>query len=327
MKSARPRSEFQQLWDLLPHPTGSVVRLFARSGDHRDGDFARTTKEIKRFAETYVERNVYVAPNPTCSTRGTRHTAKEVTHWSFFLIDVDPVHEKLCNPSRSMERALMFLGAWTGFDFKKTPPIIIDSGRGIQAWVRLDDWELVDKVADDNKTPGVIERSLARRVNGHWLKKLNEYVGIDDGCRIDTATSDLPRLMRCPGTMNQKTGKRARFVVPSAAVFTGLAKTLYEQTPSSVFWEPEAPQGLSEGARWQEAYPHLTMMAQKYLTQGQSEPGRHKVMWHTAKKLREVGVSRKEAQRALRWANGLLGKEEALPDEEVTHALDTAYNG
>jgi hypothetical protein len=48
-------------------------------------------------------------------------------------------------------------------------------------------------------------------------------------------------------------------------------------------------------------------------------------MWHTAKKLQELGCSREEARKALRWANRLKGKEAALPRDQVEHALATAY--
>ena len=90
--------------------------------------------------------------------------------------------------------------------------------------------------------------------------------------------------------------------------------------------DPEPPTGIARGQRWQSVYSHLTMSAQEYLTRGKAEPGRHKVMWHTARKLQELGVTRAEARRALRWANALQGEEEELEPEQIEHALDTAYN-
>lgn len=320
MRPRKSSDAFDVLWSLLPHPSGSVVRLFTRVGDARDGDFAQSAAEIRAFAKANQGSNVYVAPNPTNSTIGARHTTAEVTHWSFFLIDMDPV-EDLSSPDAALDEALLWLGEWLGSDFKRRRPIIIDSGRGMQAWIRLDDVPLHDFDAPE----GAVTRSIARRANGYWLKKLDERLGVSNGCRIDTSVSDLPRVMRCPGTINMKTGRQARFVEWPDTVFGGLATRLVVGTPKRFLVDPEPPVGIAAGLPWQEVFTHLTRTAQMYLSTGQEEPGRHKVLWHTAKKFQELGVSKDEARRALRWANRLKGKEAKLPLEQVEHALSTAY--
>jgi hypothetical protein len=316
----RPSDAFDVLWSLLPHPPNSVVRLFTRAGESRDGDFASNASEARAFAKAYAGRNIYVAPNPTNSTLGSRHTATEVTHWSFFLIDMDPIEEEN-DPERALDEALLWLGEWTGTDFVRERPIIIDSGRGRQAWIRLEDVPLHDFKAPE----GATTRGVARRSNGYWLKTLDEKLGMCHGCRIDTSVSDLPRVMRCPGTINMKTGRQARFVEWPATVFVGLAKKLVDGTPKRFLVDPDPVQGLAAGLEWTTVFPHLTQMAQNYLRYGQDEPGRHKVMWHTAKKLSELGCSKEEARKALRWANTLKGKEMKLPLDQVEHALNTAY--
>lgn len=296
--------------------------MFSRGGDERDGDFARSSAEIRTFARNYRTRNIYVAPNPTCSTVGSRHSASDVTHWSYFLIDMDPVEEEY-NAMGALNEALLWLGEWMGIDFSRRQPIIIDSGRGMQAWIRLADTLLDDQEGDFESRR--VDRMTARRVNGYWLKRLDERLGLIYGCRIDTSVSDLPRVMRCPGTFNVKTGRMASFIVHTDRVFTGLANRLITGTPRTAIENPEPTEGIAPGQAWQDVFVHLTRMAQVYLTQGQAEPGRHKVMWHTAKKLKEVGVTRKEALKALRWANALRGEDEELPLDQVKHALDTAY--
>jgi len=251
---------------------------------------------------------------------------------------MDPIEEEH-SPYNALGGALALFGSWGGQDFFKHPPIIIDSGRGVQAWIRLDDVPMLlpgfmfagDIVTEESKRiPGVCTAvgtvaSVARRVNGYWLKRLDEALGVTYGCRIDTSVSDLPRVMRCPGTINRKTGRMAYLVEPSVHVYKGLATKLIEGTPKTALIDPETPRGLARGLPWQDVYPHLTRTAQVYLTFGQAEPGRHKVMWHTAKKLNELGVSREEARKALSHANKLRGKGEQLEPEQVEHALNTAY--
>jgi hypothetical protein len=341
---------------MLPHPPGSVVRMFTRAGDDRDGDFAETTEELRAFARMYRNRNVYIAPNPSNSTLGARHTAAEVTHWSYFLIDMDPICEcppdrvkkklRKCvtcrgdaEPNKALDAALNLLGMWHRTDFAVDPPLRIDSGRGVQAWIRLADIILDDRQQEGRfigmaydvmrgkpmKPTGICTRSTARRVNGYWLRMLDENLGTAFGCRIDTSVSDLPRVMRCPGTINMKTGREASIIDSDWGKYYSLAQSLVDNTPDSVMVDPEPPSGLRAGMTWQEATVHLTLTAKEYLSSGRDEPGRHKVMWHTAKKLQEVGVTRAEARRALKRANSLRGEDSELPPDQIEHALNTAY--
>lgn len=310
------RSEIQKCWDLLPHPEGTVIRVFARNRDtgELDGDFARNANEMYQFARVHVDKQVYVCPNPCREgTAGVRHTTQDVTHWSYFLIDMDPIEETF-DPEPALEEALLWLGEWHGFNFgpRGKRPLIIDSGRGRQAWVRFPDVELTDET-----------RRVARKVNGYWLGKLTERLGMCHGCKIDTSTSDLPRPMRMPGTYNQKTGRMACIVEPSDAVFRGLDVLMTTGVPEKVLIEPDVVP-IKAGLPWQMAMHRLTLSAKKYLKEGQEEPGRHKAMWHAAKKLHELGVSRSEARKALTKANSLKGESQELSPKEIEHALDTA---
>jgi hypothetical protein len=320
------RGEVEKCWELLPHPSGTVIRVFARNRatGELDGDFARNAGEMFYFARANVDRQVYVCPNPCREgTAGVRHTAKDVTHWSYLLIDMDPI-EDVFDPEPALEEALLWLGEWNGRDFgpRGQRPLIIDSGRGRQAWIRLEDITMMDtKMIDWH--PELQERSVARKVNGYWLGKLTDKLGMCHGCKVDTSTSDLPRPMRMPGTFNQKTGRMARIVESGAGPYSGLAHVMVSQVPKEKLVEPDVVP-IAPGLPWQMAMHRLTLSAKKYLKEGQEEPGRHKVCWHTARKLRELGVSRAEARKALTQANRLKGEGQALSFEEIEHALDTA---
>jgi hypothetical protein len=320
------QEQVKLLWSILPHPTPeSVVRLFAKGGGKKFGDFARNPADIIRFIEGSPSMDIYIAPNPTLCTTGIRHTAADVTHWSYLLLDVDPIMEE-SQPLVVLEKVLRQLEDWTGQDLR---PIILDSGRGAQAWIRLEDLLLSDVETSldalwgpDSREP--ILRKTARKVMGHWLKRLAEKLGTFEGCRLDSCTSDLPRVMRCPGTINVKTGRVASLVVVTEEAHHGLAHLLVIGTPERVFDEPE-PGELAPGTPWQLVFTKLTLKAQRYLTEGKEDPGRHETMWHVCKKLQEVGIDKNEARRALQYANNLLGPDLALPAEQIETDLNQVY--
>jgi hypothetical protein len=317
------RTEIQKCWSLLPHPDGSIIRVFARNRvtGEMDGDFARNADEMYHFAERNVDKQVYVCPNPASKRAGTRHGAEDVTHWSFLLFDMDPI-EDVYDAAPALDEALLWLGEWAGRNFFQRRPIIIDSGRGRQAWIRLDDILL----GGDHAPGGGMDRKTARKTMGYWLTRVSDKVGLSHGCKLDTCTSDLPRPMRMPGTFNQKTHRMARIVDVGAGSFEGFASLLVTGTPDKVFIEPEV-RPLAPGTPWQKVVSSLTLMAKDYLKTGREEPGRHKAMWHTARMLQERGIGRDEARKALRQANRLRGKSQELSAEEVEHALDTAFGG
>lgn len=314
--------QLKLLWKVLPHPTPEhVVRLFSRTkdGQKRVGDYARSLPELRRFVKSSEGKNVYVSPNPTCSTVGSRHSTADVTHWSFFLVDIDPMKDAVePNPLNALEFALIYLTSWWGIDFTESSPmrpLIIDSGRGAQAWIRLGLNDLDD---------GPINRKQARKAMGYWLTRLNSSLGQNSECQVDTSTSDLPRLMRCPGTINQKTGRESRIINMGPLLYEGLAQKMVDETPPNIFVEPEV-QDTVPGKTWQDAYQELTRTAQEYLLKGMEEGGRHKAVFSTAKKLSEVGVSMDEARKGIRRANKLRGKQHQLPKSEIENALKQAY--
>lgn len=310
--------QIEVLWNMLPHPSPEhVVRVAYRKDGKMVGDYARNLGELRRFANICRDRrvNAYMAPNPTCHTVGTRHSSTDVTHWSYLLIDIDPLADATNpEPMPVLREALLLMGEWLGKNLGGERVAIIDSGRGAQAWVRLADMPLGE---------GLLEWKHASRAMGYWLKKLADRIGTMNECRVDTSTSDLPRLMRLPGTLNVKTGREARIVQPGTGPVEGLGSMMVTGTPKEVFVEPEVT--VVPGRTWQSAFSDLTRTAQQYLLNGQEEPGRHKACFHTAKKLAEVGCSPAEVHKALVRANSLAGEDQELSPSDLKHCLDTAF--
>lgn len=144
--------------------------------------FAESIDELLEIANDLKNRehNVYIAPN---SFDGhTRKAAKALLSRSFFVdLDVGSEEKKYPNKQEAYDALNTFV-----FGNDLPPPVIIDSGTGIQAyWLFEDDVPASDWIA--------------------YATKFKEYC-IDNGLRIDPAvTADVARIMRCPDTFNYKT--------------------------------------------------------------------------------------------------------------------------
>ena len=310
-------SQLEQLWGWLPRPTDKhVVRLFARNNSGRlIGDYARSLGGLVRFVESLDGRyNLYVALNPTTSTIGTRHSASEVTHWSYFPVDLDPV-----GGESQLDFASKIVSEFMQRTFSLThSPIIIDSGRGRQMWYRLADYELSDD--------GALPRSIPRRAMKYWLGKISDAIAGDfPNVKIDPTVSDLPRVMRLPGTINLKTGRRGCIIHGLTDRYPTLGEDMISKTPKEAL-DTVVAGVVQLGASWQELMPHLTKSAAEYLMTGASEPGRHSKMWHLVTCLKERGADSEQAEIAAHHANTRRPGEE-LSTTEVERIITQVYGG
>jgi len=330
--------EINKLWDLLPHPEGSAVRYMARLGERTVGDFAETPLELARAADAWTRDgyNFYVQVNPTRERGRARCRAEDITHWSWVLLDIDPQGVPDADPVMALAEYMHRLSLLTG---TVLDPFVLDSGRGMQAWVRLHDLVLegptgtirkvplpaplpsLEMLEEEAEAPITVVQSadarlVARRVHGYWLRHLFEEVGVVGGCVIDTSVCDLPRVMRCPGTINQKTGRMARIINPGTE-HPLLASKMLTLTPLSEFKEAPPAEMMVEGRTWADVFPILSLTAQNFLRDGQDEPGRHKATVATVYALRDAGLTPEAA-----LAGVARGNEKSLPEPLKRHELE-----
>ena len=306
--------------------SNGVARWAARKGDTLEGSWAANPMELVQFAEAYEDWNFYVQPNPSQKRHGKRCSAADVTDWRWFLVDLDPSSSDPVNEDDYGDAIFEVVAALQAYMGKAYTPLTLHSGRGRQLWFRLtvdEPWYCKSNLASMFKLTRVglegIEvideipmRSAVQDAQRYWLKQLagrvtSHYVS------LDTSTSDLPRLMRCPGTINTKTGEIARFFTAydeKTHFCAGLAEKLLRYVPVTEFrrgYQGPLParSPFSEHQPWQAAAAWCTGRGADYLSFGALEPGRHSGAVAAARSLAEQGVSEGEILKALAFGGSL----------------------
>lgn len=203
--------------------------------------------------------DLYLQLNPTRAC-GIKAKREDVLFWRYAVLDFDPDGTSLAPP------------AAVAFDHHQ-----IFSGRGYQFWLPISD-------TGQNTEPVQAERLM----NG-WLHAYNKEYG-GHGWKIDTACSDLARVVRCPGSVNQKTGKRARYLIGHSTADGFRIGPRFMST----YLRPEPPpvQKFEGGtASIVDLLPHLNGTATTFLLYGVESGRRHNACYAACKNLHEIGVS------------------------------------
>lgn len=289
--------------------------------------------------------NSYIQLNPTEKLTGTRCRAEDVSHWSWFVLDIDPVGGVPFDtefgtltppglPEVMLEKAESLMKAQ--FGLSKLHRVLIDSGRGMQAWYPLGpistnetihvhteplprDFELEDV---HNVTRELRMGDAASRVMSYWLGWLSARLGSYAGCVIDTSVSDLPRVMRLPFTINQKTGRRASIIETTSKVNESLARRLLTYAPYKV-WK-DRPAVDVAGGGWTAYVGHMTRGGRIFLTEGAEEPGRHRAASAAMLSLLDLGCPMEEIKAALRFGGSLCTP--VLPASETDPMVERRGN-
>jgi hypothetical protein len=102
--------------------------------------------------------------------------------------------------------------------------------------------------------------------------------------------------VRCPGSINQKTGKRAAVEV-TPKQDGGILQLIAPYADKEQEFEYK-PIVLESNANLTEVIPHLNGRARQFLLDGVQSPGRHNACFATCKNLYELGVP---AELAFHW--------------------------
>ena len=274
--------------------------------------------------------NLYLNANPTVNRPGKKKLSrKDVTHWRYVVIDLDPGSAALIPPRPGLE-----LGEGDTADCLLNKAHRIFSGRGYQYWLPIKG-ALSYLEHPRLMHPWINAESYERGMRGYLAELSKTSDTWAPGWIVDTTCSDLARVVRCPGSMNQKTGRRA-VVEHMSQDSTDVRDISRYSVPDTEHWtnglKLENPQSLSD------ILPHLTVTARRFILEGVRSPGRHTACWSTAMTLKSLGVPAPKALEWLMvgshkcWEYNVLGmnswfENKPLTDSEVKQIIKQVYNG
>lgn len=240
----------------------------------------------------------------------------EMLRWNFFL-NVNPVCQGVKYASRrDILRWRYLVLDLDGGQFTDSPPEVgdwltgaqVSTGRGWQFWLPLD---------QTLPPPEWAERAMRQRLTQ------DKGADIAPGWKIDFTCTDLPRRVRCPGSINQRSGRRCEVI----AMPTGRAswQALEGMAPPPPVVQ-EVPELRTENLKLKDALPHLNISNRQFVLHGWEAPGRHSECWALIKRCHELGIPH---HNALRWAlhGASLCTPEPLPDGEVLRRMRQVYGG
>lgn len=288
---------------------GNYFRWFARRKHEVCGGFIRSEESYQRLLTNLSTWDIYLGLNPANTFLGTKVRDIDITEVIGLVIDVDPQPGLLYPASQAEACEEPILAAVERVLGRIPSSTVMFTGRGLQVWLRVQ----YDILTPSNRP---IWRSAIKRFTREIAQAFSH-----DRFVIDTSCTDLSRLVRAPGSTNQKTG----------ALVTAISTHSYPAIqPNSFldrFFIPESPESapavLRPNERWWKIFHTLTNRAQVFLTEGVSEPGRHAAAYATAASLRDSGVSFSVAEGLITRAARLCTP--PLPQEEAARAARNAY--
>lgn len=262
----------------------SQTRWFAKRGNVLRGGLA-SKGGLGRILANHRDWDIYWGINKDAAPpHAVKARNEEITTWCNILLDLDPITPQ-CNPHMAaetyLERAKGVLG--------DVVPRIVDTGRGVQLILELQP-QLLGCSAERYRATAAVRALFA----------LLCAPGPVHGCTLDTSCSDLARVARLPGSINQKTGRVCGVVTEGEQLSTAAMVRLTQL--SQGYSEPLRVPNV--GGSWKS---HLHLLPQdvlRFISEGVTEPGRHRMAYKTAAYLKDLGTPELDALRLVGAASG-----------------------
>lgn len=227
-------------------------------------------------------------PCPRIKARDT-----DVSVISQVLIDLDPIddapvsEEDWLAVSDSVEYSL---SALLGYYPNCTTNF---SGRGIQLLLGVSEWPVTNNIL----------RQEWRSATKRFLLALSEAWSKNPfSLRVDTCTSDLSRLCRAVGTINQSTKLMSRHIMSNDGA---LVEPRHFLSCFPVQKSLESISPMSHPKSWWVKFPRLTVAARRFISEGAARGERNAAAYAAAIACLDAGVSTDDTLEALRKGNKL----------------------
>lgn len=254
---------------------GYGFNYMAKRGRSIVKGFCNQYETLKHRLGLLKDWDCYVCLNP--AKQGVGKPAQEdVALVKWFVLDIDPVIEA-AEPKLATAALLAYLDM--AYDIKNYT--MVATGRGYHLWIPIN---------DEGQTPSALQGG----VKG-FVATIAATFGICCGCKIDTSCAEISRVVRIPGTINQKTGKVAEAIV--------IADLDARQVPAEMLLDvainaPAATGTLEGEPELKNIAPSLPWYAAEFLLLGVRSDldSRHSRGFAAAKALAELGVDQTTAR-------------------------------
>jgi hypothetical protein len=291
------------------------MRWFARrkAASHEEvaGGIVRSDASYLRILNNLPDWDIYVGMNPSTTWRKIKVSDADIAEVIGIVLDIDPLPSAGKDFPPLHSTASLALSSIESVLGRLPHCAVISTGRGLQVWLKVQF--------------SIIESPSHR---SHWRYAIKQFVQQTSRhfhsphYTIDTSCTDLSRLVRAIGSINQRTHTRVvpiQFhLYPPIQPDTFLSRYPLPKNPAP----PTLP--LHPISHWWKIFHLLTDTAQRYLTEGITEPGRHAAAYATAASLRDVGVERPLAERLVTTSASLCSP--PLPHHDALRACSNAFS-
>lgn len=241
------------------------------------GTRAENFEALYRWVEAGVGKDsIYLVLNPSSPTHSAKPGLADITDFEWLLLDFDPYFD---GPLPTNPTDLYYVVQPQLLEFFKYLPthIAVDSGRGLQIWLKVDN-------------NGLYYMDVCNRMVKGVTKALKAFL-LTPCFKLDDACAELSHLARLPGTLNHKVHRAAKTILfynSKPLKCTDLMGWI--EPPPEPVNRPSLP---AVGSKWYEQAVRngLSVFNRDFLRNGvdSSIESRHKRAFACAKALFEVG--------------------------------------